>query len=229
MSCNNTYFVSNRHPRPYIHVGEPGEAAVELNGPAKVGPVEADGTARVQLLMSLPRQGQIKVAGTLTCQLAEVSFLLQITCQRKVSTNAAATAKADLGGFELMCPAVGSCDGSCCMNAAAVTTRTKERQKWPKRRIALLLVVHPTALTWQQCCISPRHYSLCRHMISLCTISVSLMLMWHLMQRFMSFVMSGLVQDAKSSAFPLQQTGLHDPTTITVGLQTCQIAARHLC
>jgi hypothetical protein len=53
--------------------GDSGQAAAEVSGPVKVGPVSADGSARVRLLMALPRHGQIRVAATLTCQLAEVT------------------------------------------------------------------------------------------------------------------------------------------------------------
>jgi len=51
--------------------GEPSSAAAELSGPYRVGPVAADGSARVRLLMALPRQGQIRVSASLSCQLAE--------------------------------------------------------------------------------------------------------------------------------------------------------------
>jgi hypothetical protein len=55
--------------------GDSGQAAAEVSGPIRVGPVAADGTVRVRLLMALPRHGQIRVAATLTCQLAEVRSL----------------------------------------------------------------------------------------------------------------------------------------------------------
>lgn len=61
----------------------------------------------LRLLMSLPRQGQIKVAGTLTCQPAEVSFsiaLVRSVAQAKYITqqlwqrvDVAATAGTDQG------------------------------------------------------------------------------------------------------------------------------------
>lgn len=51
--------------------GEPSSAAAELSGPYRVGPVAADGSARVRLLMALPRQGQIRVSASLSCQLVE--------------------------------------------------------------------------------------------------------------------------------------------------------------
>lgn len=49
-----------------------------MSGPVRVGPVAAGGSARVRLLMALPRHGQIRVAATLTCQLAEVSRQLSL-------------------------------------------------------------------------------------------------------------------------------------------------------
>ena len=52
--------------------GDSGQAAAEVSGPVTIGPVSAGGTSRVRLLMALPLHGQIRVAATLTCQLAEV-------------------------------------------------------------------------------------------------------------------------------------------------------------
>ena len=57
---------------PTWATGEPAEAATPVAGPVRLGPVPAHGRREARLLMALPRQGQIRVAASIACQLAEV-------------------------------------------------------------------------------------------------------------------------------------------------------------